>query len=257
MTETLAGPRRLAGTFEEFRNDLATAVEVWRTLPWLVILGVLLSSGLPMVGVFDFAASPEPTVTLEGAAILLLAVAFVVMLALAVFSLGWSGAERLAYAWQWAGIPVGFREIVAAAWGYVGRFLVLGLLLAIPFALLGAIVSAAAGTTTGMVVASLCLNVLLTFVTPALAYDEDRATQGLRAGVRLLAGQRTRAIWYALIAPAVLIGISVLAPRVPFGEAVAWLVGGVALVAVRGATAAAYLRLTRVEGVSAPPPAGP
>src|SRR5687768_15686127 len=112
---------RLQGTWEEFRADATAAVQVWRTVVWLPIIAILLVPGgttVPMRA-SEFAADPtNDGGPLAGFVVAALAGGFVLLVALALFSIGWSGGERLTYARVWAGRSTSFREAWSASWGY-------------------------------------------------------------------------------------------------------------------------------------------
>lgn len=256
MTETMPVERHLDGSYAEFRGDAAVAMSVWKSAPYLVIVALVLRSYPPLT----FFEIPAPQATApsydggDGGLALLVIVLAVIMLLL---TAGWSGAERLVYAWKWAGIDTNFRRAVSAAWGFAGRFLVLGLVLLIPLIVTGLILAAVFSPPMTAAISSFLGGVVLTFVVPALSYDEERPTVALRVGLRMLRTEGRRAVWYAVIGPAVLGVVVLLEQAVPAFRWVSWIVVGLLALALRGATAAAYLRLTRADGVAAPPPAGP
>ena len=247
---------RLQGTWDEFRADAAAAVQVWRSVIWLPLIAIVLVPGgsyLP-IQASEFAIDPTTDGgTLGGLLVAALAVGFVLMVAMTLFSIGWSGSERLTYARVWSGRSASFGETWSATWGYLGRYFVLGLLLFLPFAIVSLMLNSIAGEAGGAL-AYFPLSVLLTFVTPALAFDEDRAMEGLRVGWRMLRRQGRGAVWYAVFGPAAVTAVSLLVFPAPW---VGWLPGAVMLAVLRGATASAYLRITRPAGVMSPPPAGP
>lgn len=244
----------LTGSREEFAGDLRFAVGAWGRAPYLPVIAALFFG--PVYG-----GNRDPVVTYELADVtlapVLLAIAIVVFIAFVVFVIGWSGAERLAYARLAEGDPAPFGEMLAAAWGYVGRFLVLGLLLLVPMLLLSALLSVAATVMgvelLGEGLAELALFVVLTFVTPALALDDLRPTEALGRGWRVLRSQGMAARWYAFTGPLVLVTLTVLASiRLP--ARADWLIAAVAGVwgsTLRGATVAAYLRLSQSEDLEA------
>lgn len=256
MTGTIPVERHLDGSYAEFRADAAVAVSVWKSAPYLVIVALVLRSYPPLT--FFEGPAPQRTpanydVSDGGLALLFIVLAVIMFLLTA----GWSGAERLVYAWKWAGIDADFRRAVSAAWGFVGRFLVLGLVLLIPLIVTGLILSAVFEPPMTAALSSFLVGVVLTFVIPALSYDEERPTVALRVGLRMLRIEGRRAVWYAVIGPAVLGLMVLLEQAVPAFRWVSWIVVALVALALRGATAAAYLRLTRAEGITAPPPAGP
>ena len=248
------GDRLLAGTFEEFAGDLRATLAVWRRSPWLPIISAFVGGGSVPASMDGVGPSSAPAADpasalgpLSALAPPLVAVVFVAILALALFSLGWSGSERLVYARSWGGDPISPGEAARAAWGYVGRFLRLGLVIFIPFAIASLVLSLVAGDVVGPSLVIFVLFVVLTFAGPALVYDEDRATAALRFGWRLLRRQGRRAVWYAVVPPLVLAVLyRVAALENPVGWAT-YTVNGVVALAFKGAIASAYLRITASE----------
>lgn len=252
----LQGDRRLdstvvlEGTFDEFARDVRAAVAVWPTAPWLPIVSAVVGgSGFSGVGgsQVDQAAPMSPL------APVLVAAAAVLLLALFVFSMGWAGVERQTYARIWSHEDFTFSEAFGMAWGYVGRFLVLGLLLLIPMIILTWIVQVFVGPLAAAAIATFVLYVVLTFVAPALAYDDDRATDALRVGWRMLCRQGRRAIWYAGLVPAVLGVLFALSGTNGAAGWVLWPASALVALVFKGAIAAAYLRLSTPDAASVPP----
>ncbi len=89
------------------------------------------------------------------------------------------------------------------------------------------------------------MDVLLTFVTPALAYSTDRPAKAIALGWRLLRQDWPQCAWYALTPPLALILITRALPRSSLAVVPAAIFGTLAWMLnlwFKGATAAYYLR---------------
>ena len=249
-------PARLEGTWAEFAADLRTSLDVWRSRWWLPLVTALLGTW-NLSATASWGDQPEPVAAPPNDAVAaLLFLSLPVLIALALFAIGWSGAERLVYAREWGGKATTFREAYAAAWRYFPRLFRLGLIVLIPLLVGGFALSIALGPRLGGAAAWFVVLVLLTFVTPALVFDTPRASEALPIGVRMLRRQGSGALWYAVIAPAVLVVVTQVLDVTPVLNWLSWPVGGLGALALKGATTAAYLRLTRPAGIATPPPTG-
>ncbi|MFP5219273.1 MAG: hypothetical protein ACLGIG_05985 [Actinomycetes bacterium] len=99
-----------------------------------------------------------------------------------------------------------------------------------------------------LTVAVLILDMVGTFVTPALVYSTWRVTEAVRLGVRLLRRSWPHAAVYVVVPPLALVLLNQVAQP-------AWLLGAVGVVVaallnllVKGAVAAYYLRVMPVPG---------
>lgn len=257
MTEPSHEPSRLDGTWAEFTADLRSALSVWRIRRWLPLVSAVVGSWNASGTVSWRQQRADPAGTPPSDEVTALLFIFLpVLFALILFGVGWSGAERLVYAREWGGKGTTFREAFAAAWRYFPRFFLLGLTILIPLLVGGFLLSIALGPQPGGAVAWLVALVLLTFVTPALVFDADRVFEALRTGVRMLRRQGSGALWYAYIGPAALIAATEVLARIPVLDWLAWPLGALGALALKGATTAAYLRLTRPLGTATPPPTG-
>lgn len=249
-------PARLDGTWAEFTSDLRIALRVWGQRRWLPLVAVIVGSWNAS-GAVSWGQRPEPAATPPSDGVLALALVLLpVFFALVLFGIGWSGAERLVYAREWGGKATSFREAYSAAWRYFGRFFRLGLTVLIPLLVGGFLLSIVLGPLLGGAAAWFVVLVVLTFVTPALVFDTERVFEALPTGVRMLHRQGSGALWYAYAAPLVLLAATEILGLIPVLGWLAWPLGSLGALALKGATTSAYLRLTRPAGIATPPPTG-
>jgi hypothetical protein len=216
-----------------FGDDLAVSLGAWSKAPALpgltVLLGIL--SEVP-----DHLGGPG----------FLLALPATVVLA------GWVGTQRLWYLRLFRGMHLERQELWPFTWAFLGRYLALGFLAGIPFALVVVPVSVAV---TGQVARAIVIlpfvfvaDFVLTFVTPALAFSTRQVSEALGIGWRTLWDGWPATAPYAVAAPLVLIGVGGLLSRTigAGGSIAVSLVGLLLALLFKGATAAYYLRGHRV-----------
>lgn len=262
MTSTLLPPAPPAGAADPI-GDLARAWRVWRRHPGLPLGSAAVAAAVAL------SAAPGPAGGL-GTLVALLTV-------------GWVGTERLWYlrAWHADGLRAG--ALAPATLRYLGRFLLLGLGAGVAYVLLAlpAIVAvvrravqaaqdaAASGSTVEtdglvplwstawLVGAVLVLDVLGTFITPALVYSTWRVSVAVPLGLRLLRLTWPHAALYVVVPPLALVVLNTV------GGTGGWLGAGLVVVAalanllVKGAVAAYYLRVVGTagpHGAVKPPP---
>jgi hypothetical protein len=232
-----------------FRDDLRLSLSAWRAAPAMPTLTAALAAlaSLPIV----FAGHP-------GAAT---ATSFL-LLPVSLFILGFRGTARVWFVRVWQGNAMSLGEVWTLSWRFLGRMLVLGLLVAIPYAaalgiFYGAIYPAgfSALTTLGIAggISTFLLDVALTFVVPAIVFTSPSAREACRIGLRMLKEHRRHALAYLLAPPLALAVVSRLIVRATPGGAV-YLIEQVVIalldVLFKGAITAYYLR-------HAPPPLAP
>lgn len=241
--------RHRPGSLGEFLADVRRAAAISRQMPW--IPGIELGLGLLLAASNHlYALRPEdPGV----AGIALLAT---VMSAAAV---GWLGAQRLAFRAAMLGEPFGLGDVGRAIALQGWRFIRLGLLL-LPVAAVGMAIMVLSIedlfaleptiSLTGKVllgVLAIAVGIVLTLVTPALAFEDgtaraafSRGTERLRRHVRVLR-------WHAVVPPVlVVVGPAVLGFNEAVGSAAAVVVASLVFLA-RGAVVAAHLRIVELE----------
>ncbi len=121
---------------------------------------------------------------------------------------GWPGVQRSWYMRAFHGVPIRIGEIPRLLRAFFGRFVALGLLVGIPIT----IVVLALGAATyrdpdgpriliTLTLVGTAMDLLLTFVTPALTFTTAHATDALRVGLRLLRDAWPAAAAYILVPP--------------------------------------------------------
>lgn len=170
-------------TKQSFGHDLGLALRAWRRFPWLPVVSVALT----------VAVLPEP--------------AWLVLLP-AVLSAGWVGTERIAYLRAFRGKSLEAWELWKLTRAFVIRYLVLGIVAFFPIALVLYGVSAAqplesfaGGRLIALYGLTSLVDMLLTFVTPALAFSTRRVRTALVIGLRMIRSAWPSSAWYVLVPP--------------------------------------------------------
>jgi hypothetical protein len=213
---------------------------------------------LPIISVFLIlpaeAPSLFPSASEQGAR----QVAELLSIPAALFGIGWLGTQRIWYQRLFEGQSLSPAEVWRLSWTFFGRYLVLGLIVAIPIflGLLGVLAQVAL---TGephrsfpfpiwwypfVIVYGFLTDVLLTFVTSALAYTTNRVRVAWSVGTKMIKDTWPASAAYTFVPPITLLALATLnpirlrAPVVVFLAVVSTLVG----LLVKGAIAAFYLR---------------
>lgn len=187
---------------------------------------------------------------------------------LSLLTLGFPGAQRLWYARAWHGQAVSLEEVFSWTLRQFGRWFVLGLAVAaasvpaiitVLFVIARGVDVQADGTVSQEALPTWCLilsvlttvvlDVLLTFVSPALVFTSHRVRDAVRIGLLLLRRTWPGSAAYALVPPLAVVVLSLYAglPRTESVPLVALAALGNLL--VKGATAALYLRVMPMVGV--------
>lgn len=228
------------GVWQVFSKDLASAFRAWRRAPLLPVSSVLIAL---------VASRLTPPFTDPNSYII---VAIATVLTSMVIA-GWFGTERIWYLRVYRGKGIRPVELWTLTRAFALRYFLLGLIVITPinivFAEAGRRLFSAAPISESTVRAitnlAFFLNVpivvLLTFVTPALAYTTHRIRMALGIGWRMVLDEWPRSAGYALVPPlAILISLQML-PGSALGT-VGWLVWVLLNLWFKGATAAFYLR---------------
>ncbi len=177
-----------------------------------------------------------------------------IFLAANVVMAGWVGTQRIWYLRAFRGGDIRPIELISLTGSFIPRFVILGVLITIPNAavlpLLAWVVHNPRTLLTAWLVVPLVVSVttdvLLTFVTPALAYSTRHVGEAFLAGLRLLRREWPHCAWYALVPPLALIIVTRLLPRSALSPAVSAIVriaGFMVGLWLKGAIAAYYLRI--------------
>ncbi len=246
------------GAWQVFKQDLAAALRAWRRVPLLPVLSVALTF-VPLVFLPAPAAGQRDTdVILGSRAWLLVLMSF----PLGLFAAGWVGTERIWYLRAYRGRTMRPKELLKLTWAFVWRYFLLALLvIGVPMFVIfivvmprilsrrpiGPLPEDPAFRTAALIMFLwyILADVILTFVTPALAYSTRRVGRAFGIGLRMLRTEWPRSAGYTLVPPlALLLGLRTL-PESVLGRT-ADLVLSVAGVLLnlwfKGATAAFYLR---------------
>jgi hypothetical protein len=242
------------GRPDGFLVDLRRAFSVWKHAPMLPVTAVALAA-VPMLpqllqprpaGCGQIGA---PACTSGSFSAYLTAQFFTLPVLIA--ALGYYGAERWWYREFARGHRPRVRWALAMIPRYVGRYLRLGLLLlvfSIPLFLISNSSDAIpSGVRISIVaVASLAIDVLLTFVTPALAFNTSSAWRALGIGMRMLRSGWPQDLPYLLVPPlaaTLFLRIAPISATGP-GLVITTCLAPLMTTACAGATAFLYLRLT-------------
>jgi hypothetical protein len=177
---------------------------------------------------------------------------------------GLAGTERLLFLRAYLGDRLGPGDALAATARFLGRFLLLGLWVALFFVLPAFVLGIVAGITAHAGTAhhvrisrwwirglllwfAVVSDVLLTFVVPALALSTTKTMEAVRFGRRMLRASWPTARWYALTPGLTITAIALLIPVSVLGYWGAVVVGlaGTALgLSFKGAVVPFYLQRT-------------
>ena len=258
-----------SGPLRTFLSDLSSSARILKRAPVLV----LVTLALHLVFAGDLVATeldrrsretclshnpdalcpPHAWATLVG----------VLYLPVSLFLIGFAGTQRVWFMRASSGEGMERAKVWRATWSFLGRYLRLAFLssLLLAPAAIVAIVhsaqdsSALHSTPLGILfyISVFVLDVLGTFVTPALAYSTRRVRAAIPSGIGMLIREWPESIWYAAAPPLTLLVIGANSVRRSFGITSVILIAGVVTPFVslwtKSATALFYLR--RV------PPIGP
>jgi hypothetical protein len=222
---------RERGAWRQFLGDLGLTLRVWAKAPMLPILTIALGA----YAWFLFTLPPS----------LVIPLAFV----MPVISLGFYGAQRIWYLRAFRKQAYPSHEIVAHTIAFIGPFLGLGFMLflvSVPSLAVAALLdelgvdfSLAFGLT------MIPIDVVATFMTPALAYSTLQPSDAFKSGLQMLKDQWPQCAFYALAPP---LAIAVAVQTLPESAVdLGWRIVIVSVPALlnlwfKGATAAFYLR---------------
>jgi hypothetical protein len=184
-----------------------------------------------------------------------------VVLGIGFVSLGWIGTQLTWYQRIFDGRHVRTSELIPLTWSFIARYvrlfslLVLAILIVvIPFALLerpGFEILRSTSGRVGLIVFFVVVQVVGTFILPALAYSTSEVRKAIPIGFRMLVRGWPRN-WMYVVVPAALggtvAGISWLEP--PLGQAGFGIIGALVFLACTGAIARYYLRTETADGAA-------
>jgi hypothetical protein len=140
------------------------------------------------------------------------------------------GVERVWFVSVDRGLPFSWFDFRELMWQFWGRFLRLGLLVFMVTAVpMGVLISAAARTgwprTAVVLGIGLCVDFLLTFATPCLAFNDVTARRAVAHSFRVVRDQWPASRWYVLAAPLGILLATQVLPSHSLGFVPALLVG--------------------------------
>jgi hypothetical protein len=268
-------PATVAPEQARFREDVRWAIGVCRRHPLLPLMSLLIGLA-PLVADAGRTHRTHGATTVDAASSgqqglgVLVAVVVVVLL-------GWPGTQRLWFLRAASDRSMAVGEALRVTLRYFGRFFVLGLLVfavsAVVFVpLVVSTVShmerGADGSVTtpnpglGYLIAGalvmLVLDVLLTFVTPALVFTSHHVGTALRVGLKLLRLTWPHTALYVMVPPLAAVLVSLYSDLSPAVSVPLVAASTLVNLVVKGATAAVYQRVMPSVGVDGalvlPPP---
>jgi len=213
----------------EFRRDLGAALGAWAKAPVLP----LLASALWLAW-----SIPDEITRSEW----VVALSFVWI----VFA-GWPGTERIWYLRAFRGKAIVPREVASFSVRFIGPYIGLGLiavLIGIPLFGLALLATSGDPSWLGPLV-YVPLDVLFTFMTPALAFTTRRPGEAFSIGLNMLKDEWPHCAGYALVPPLAALLVVQTLPASALGTGARLALGlGTTLLNLwfKGATAAFYLR---------------
>lgn len=179
---------------QEFIGDLRAAFNACRLDPRLPL------STLVLYGLLAILTDPHLTARNPF-------IAFVSWVPL-LFSLGFNGTQRVWFLRIFRGKTLSPREAWGLSWRFCGRFFALALLVGGPFMVLVVVyietthhARFSGAWMLVIAIVGILFDVLLTFVTPALAFNTRRATTALAFGLRMIVKTWPAAAVYVLFPP--------------------------------------------------------
>lgn len=245
----------------QFRADLRWALGVCREHPLLPLLSLAIGLAPLLYSVGQHRTVHDGMVTTAPPSPLHQLLSFVggaAVLAL----VGWPGTQRLWFLRASTSRSMTFKEATQVTFRYFGRFAMLGLALGAAFLPLFVVagiwyaehtqrledgtVSTPAPTwqlllITGVL--TVIVDVVCTFVTPAIVFTSHRVRDALRIGRRLLRASWPSTAPYALIPPLAVVAFSLYSGLSPTTSVPLVTVSTLLNLVVKGATAAYYLRV--------------
>lgn len=216
-----------------FGDDLRASLRAWQQSPALVVLTLALTAAPLAISSIGLGSGWSAVITL----------------AVIVATVGFNGTQRVWYLRVFAGDRFELREVLPFTGAFWTRFFVLGLYMAITSVVLMTAVSAVADFGLATFVACLSvafvLDVVLTFVTPALAFSTRSVGEAIGIGVGTLRESWSDVHWYALAPGIVGVVIPLLRSAVDLDDLTVLVIVAVSTLlalAFKGAAARWYLR---------------
>lgn len=173
-------PDQMANDLEEFLSDLSSAARACVQAPMLPLISVVLILPAQLLPLF-----PRRHITAW------VVVTELLLLAFGLFSVGWLGVQRIWFRRIFEGGHVTASEVWHQSWGFFHRYLILGLTVGAPYLLVIVWLIVPAGSAAyahhGLpswwvpfwLAYAFLLDIVLTFVMPALAFATRRVREAL------------------------------------------------------------------------------
>ena len=195
-----------------YRSDLMWSARTLRSSPYFVLVSV------GLVALFDLGARRAiPPRALSG----------LLSFAIEVFSIGFVGAQRVWFLRKLQGVRFEPREAWTVPWQFFGRFLcldLLGAILVVPIVVPLAVATAHHRTnktqsvhlspwvTVGVVIGAFLVDVALTFVVPALAFNVRSVKAAIRLGWSITKSTWPTNVWYMFAPGITLVAVAAVLP---------------------------------------------
>lgn len=202
------------------------------------------SPGLPLLTLALLVTQSVLSVAARDHAVLIIGI-----IAVGLVALGFGGTQRIWYLRGFRRDRLAADEIGPLTFAFLGRFIVLGLLVMLVLVPVSAVARGVLDTT-GIVITSVVLGLImdfaLTFVTPALTFTTRSATEALGSGVRMIRKTWPASTYYVLAPGLLATTLSWVWPGTDAGLIVAQsfcVVSGMLALLFKGAVVAFFLRL--------------
>ncbi len=241
-----------------FFGDLAESARAWKVQPLIPLISLGLGLAGPLSRVLGAIATGQDLSCLtlrqltsacrmESSQAGLTSLVQMAFLPLIIFAIGWVGTERVWYSRAFRAERLQLKEAWRLTWRFLGRYAALGILVFLPLVILVIIVYFLNPSTMRLmfVIGIVPIDILLTFVTPALAFSTSKVSEALRIGVRMITQAWPGTAPYVLIPPLAITLIVQLSPLGMFGIAGLFGITGLTVLLnllFKGAVAAYYLR---------------
>jgi hypothetical protein len=182
-------------TTDVFLDDIKASVAAWREVPLLPIVTALIG--------LTFAAIPPSHGSFP---------IFLVGLSIGLCSVGWLGTQFILYRRAFDGQPAHLNELIPLTWSFIARYFTLYFVALIPLSVLVVVAiytrtwgATSPGWRIGVLAYVVVLTIVLTFISPALAFATRRVTKAVPFGLRMLAQGWPRN-WGYVVVPGVVAG---------------------------------------------------
>jgi hypothetical protein len=230
-----------------FAQDFWWAFRALRSQPSVTVVSLIVTTLIPLWFALDSAVPHLPNLLIMPTVV-----------GLYIVLLGWLGSERVFFLCRFEGRQVTVGHLLRLVKSFYGRFFRLGLVVAAPLMVLGALAGAhiqdantpALWWTVPVFLVMLAVDFSFTFVPPALAYTTPSVERALRIGFAMIRETWPESALYVLCPPLALGAVNLVTD--PFGSRGLQVVTNGVIVFVgllaKGSIAAFYLRERGARG---------